>query len=188
MAYVLCPTYMSKKTVFSTPWFSVESLEYPEHGITSENSYYRLVENDGVIVLGMTRDERIVIVRQFRPALGQYSLELPAGGIGPGESPAEAARREFYEETGYRANKLVKLNQGMYVSVDRTNKREFAFLARDITKDESFKPKENIQVEEVKLTEFRTMVFENKFPNLILLGVILLWLWGDKSKSNNHIR
>jgi len=53
--------------------------------------------------------KRVLLVRQYRlPAL-QSLWELPAGRVDPGETPAQAARRELAEETGYRARKLAKL-------------------------------------------------------------------------------
>ena len=44
----------------------------------------------------------LLLVRQFRPPVGAMSIEFPAGLIDPGETPAETACRELYEETGYR--------------------------------------------------------------------------------------
>ena len=47
-------------------------------------------------------DNEIIIIRQFRPPTGKFSIELPAGLLDkPGESVADAAVRELYEETGY---------------------------------------------------------------------------------------
>lgn len=179
---------MKKKKVFSVPWFFIESLEYPKYGITSENPYYRVVDINGVVVLAVTKDERIILVRQFRPALGHYSLELPAGGIRNGESLVEAARRELYEETGYRAKEFIKLNQGMYLFSSRSNMKNFPFLAKGIVKDKFFQPKENIEIQEITLSKIRTMVSKNKFSQLPALGVILLWLWNDKCGPRYHIR
>ncbi len=57
---------------------------------------------DGVVlygVYGQSRD-RVVLIRQYRYTLGDYVYEFPAGLVEPGESMAEAAIREMYEETG----------------------------------------------------------------------------------------
>jgi 8-oxo-dGTP pyrophosphatase MutT (NUDIX family) len=56
---------------------------------------------DWVNVLALTTDEQVVLVRQFRPGVDRVCLEIPGGGIEPGEDPCAAAARELAEETGY---------------------------------------------------------------------------------------
>ncbi|MFH0829508.1 MAG: NUDIX hydrolase [Candidatus Kerfeldbacteria bacterium] len=55
-----------------------------------------------VCALVLTRDRKVVLARQFRAGLGRILTELPAGGVGPNESPRVAIQREVLEETGYR--------------------------------------------------------------------------------------
>lgn len=60
-----------------------------------------IVRHPGSVVLvPMTDAGRIVLVRQYRPAIGQRVWELPAGSLKPGEDPEKAAIRECHEETG----------------------------------------------------------------------------------------
>ena len=59
-----------------------------------------------VVILPVLADGRIVMVRQYRHATGQYLWELVAGRMDPGESVRRAAARELAEETGYRARRL----------------------------------------------------------------------------------
>jgi len=70
---------------------------------------------DCVVILPIDRNGNILLVRQFRHAVNQEMLELPAGSIDPGETPEEAACRELREETGYRPGKLEKLG-GFYAA------------------------------------------------------------------------
>ena len=57
-------------------------------------------------VLALTPDERLVMVRQFRPGPDRVVLTLPGGVIDPHETPEQAGLRELREETGYRAESI----------------------------------------------------------------------------------
>ena len=56
----------------------------------------------------MPKAKTIVLVRQFRPPVGKYCIECPAGIIEEGESVLESAKRELLEETGYVVDKVVE--------------------------------------------------------------------------------
>jgi ADP-ribose pyrophosphatase len=62
-----------------------------------------------VVVLPVFPDGRILMIRQYRHAAGQYLWELVAGSKDPGESFEQGARRELHEETGYTARRMRKL-------------------------------------------------------------------------------
>jgi len=62
-----------------------------------------------VAVIALTDEGKLVLVHQYRTALEQVTLEIPAGKLTPGEDPAAAAARELEEETGYRATRMAYL-------------------------------------------------------------------------------
>jgi len=64
---------------------------------------------DAVAVLPIDAEGKVRLVRQHRPAIGRTLLEAPAGLIHKGEDPAEAAKRECEEETGFRPGKVRNL-------------------------------------------------------------------------------
>jgi thioredoxin type arsenate reductase len=69
---------------------------------TGKNREVSVVDTaDWVNVIGVTPDDRIVLVRQYRHGTDRVSLEIPGGIVDAGESPADAAVRELREETGY---------------------------------------------------------------------------------------
>lgn len=69
-----------------------------------------IIDHGGVIaVIPYLDDGKIVLVRQYRKAAEMITLEIPAGRMNPGETPAQAVRRELREETGFVPKTLNKL-------------------------------------------------------------------------------
>jgi ADP-ribose pyrophosphatase len=68
----------------------------------SEREFEIKAEGPTAVVLALTPDERVILVREFRPGIEEELLELPGGAVDAGESPPTTAARELLEETGYR--------------------------------------------------------------------------------------
>ncbi|MEM9174553.1 MAG: NUDIX hydrolase [Myxococcota bacterium] len=83
------------------------TMESPQTG--AAHPFYRIESPDWVNVVALTRDEQLVLVRQFRHGSRTVTLEIPGGLIDPGETPAIAGERELLEETGFRAGRLESL-------------------------------------------------------------------------------
>jgi len=71
--------------------------------------------SDCVAVVVLDSKDNVLLVRQFRKAVNMFVLEIPAGGIDPGEQPINCVRRELQEEIGYLPNKIDKLG-GFYAA------------------------------------------------------------------------
>ena len=75
--------------------------------VNGKNAYRDILEHNGAaVLLPITKQGKIVLVRQWRQARKQFMLELPAGKVDPGETFEETATRELQEETGYTAENL----------------------------------------------------------------------------------
>jgi ADP-ribose pyrophosphatase len=93
--------------------------------------------NGSVVILAVDEsrnasDPTVVLERQYRHAVGQYLIELPAGTRDPGEAPLTAAKREMIEETGYRAKRW-KMLLRYYASPGFLAEWMQIYLARDLT-------------------------------------------------------
>jgi len=61
----------------------------------------KTADRDVVSIVGITPDNKVILIRQFRPGPEKTFYEFPLGFVDKGEEPIEAAKREFLEETGY---------------------------------------------------------------------------------------
>ena len=89
-----------------------------------------------VVVLPLLDDGRVCLIRNFRVAVSQTLIELPAGTLEPGHTPAEMAERELIEETGYRAAKIEPLS-AFYLSPGILDERMHLFLATGLIAGDS---------------------------------------------------
>jgi ADP-ribose pyrophosphatase len=86
---------------------------------------------DCVAVVVMDEQGNVLLVRQFRHPVGKFLLEIPAGGIDPGEEPIDSVRRELQEEIGYFPQKIEKLG-GFYSAPGYGTEYLHCFLATDL--------------------------------------------------------
>jgi ADP-ribose pyrophosphatase len=84
-----------------------------------------------IAVVPVDANGDILLVRQYRKALEKELLEIPAGGIEPGEDPAQAVGRECQEEIGFRPGQIVKLG-GFYSSPGFCTEYLHLFLASQL--------------------------------------------------------
>lgn len=85
-----------------------------------------------VTILPILDDGRVCLIRNYRVAVDQTLIELPAGTLEPGEAPATTAARELEEETGYRAAHVRELCE-FFMSPGILSERMVLFLATGLT-------------------------------------------------------
>lgn len=168
------PVKVSKKLVFEGRKFKVMIEEY-EYGGTR----FRVekVEHPGAaVVVPLLEDGRVLYLEQFRPAVGEWVLELPAGTIAPGEDPRETAARELEEEVGYRARILEKLGE-VLPSPGYSSERIYAFLARGLERSQARRePHEILVIRCAPLSRLIQMVYDNVIRDAkTIAALILCW-------------
>ncbi len=104
-----------------------------------------------VIIAPFISRDKIVFMRQFRPALKKYIYELPAGTLDPNESLATCAKRELIEETGFRAKKMTKLGQ-IYPVPGYSTEIIYIFKAEGLTQGIA-EPEEYEVIENIIMTK-----------------------------------
>jgi len=86
--------------------FDVHYARYRHPGRGLERDFVVMTVPDWVNVIALTPEHQLVLVRQFRFGIDDFSLEIPGGVIESGEDPLFAAQRELREETGYTADNV----------------------------------------------------------------------------------
>ena len=95
---------LSKESILvKKPWFEVfrESVRLPDGEVIQE--YYGIEMPHYTAVFAVTEDQKIMVLRCYRHAIGEVTLTMPGGMIEDDESPLEGIQREVLEETGYVA-------------------------------------------------------------------------------------
>ncbi len=153
--------------------FDFEVVTHPGPGgkpITRE-----VVRHPGAVVIVPLLDgDRIVLIRNFRIATGDWLLECPAGTLDPKEPPHVCAARELTEETGYRATKIEPLGW-FYTTPGLTDERMHAFLATGLTlAGQDLDDDEQIEVVPVPLTKAMAMIDSGDLTDAKSILAILL--------------
>ena len=105
-----------------------------------------LLHPGAVVAIPFLDEERIVLLRQWRPGCNCWLYELPAGTLEPNESPEETIRRELVEEIGYKPGELELLGY-FYPSPGVSTEKIYVYIAYKLEhvgtrpeKDEILKP------------------------------------------------
>ena len=127
---------LSSRTVFEGQIIKlkVDTVEMPG----GRQSTREIVEHGEVVAMVVLDEQsRIIMVEQFRSAIGKSLLEIPAGGIDSGEDAEAAVRRELREEIGYLPRKIEKL-VGFYAAPGYCTEYLHLYLATDLVPSRLF--------------------------------------------------
>jgi 8-oxo-dGTP pyrophosphatase MutT (NUDIX family) len=164
---------LESKYVYRDGWLQAraDKCELPDGRIMEP--YYVIEVPDWTNMVIITKDERIVLVKQYRHAFGTTTLELPGGILEKGEQPMESAIREMQEETGYVSNEVEFI---MKISPNPAliNNTAYFFLALNAEKltQTNFDPFEDIIIETYSKEEFKQLLSEGKLQHGVQQGAI----------------
>lgn len=128
-----------------------------------------------VTLLPLLPGDRVCFVENYRASVGQRLIELPAGTLEPGEDPAETARRELAEETGYRAGRIELLTT-FYMSPGILDEKMYLYLATDLTPGAtSLDAGEDLTVRVLEWSEALDMILDGRIRDGKSLAGILYY-------------
>ena len=129
---------------------------------------------DWANVFALTPDNKLILVKQYRHAIGNYVLELPGGSQEPSDlTPAVTARRELAEETGYTAEQMISLGS-LSPNPALNNNRLHMFLATNAEYRTLPSPDDDEDIEVVLCTidETLQMLKENRLMDNLHVSCI----------------
>lgn len=198
------PRVTSEETVFENPWLRLKTIRfldqqgrarkwtglertttYPTLGSRSlaEDTDLAAVDEDetcdAVVVFPFLTSRgsphQVILIRQFRPPVGKWVVELPAGLIDGGEAPEVAAFRELQEETGYVGSKVLQMGPPMVNDQGITNGKCRLVLME--VKQEDQRPDRTQQLEDDEMIQVVHAPLDGLIP----------WLLARKAKAGDAI-
>ena len=127
---------------------------------------------DWVLILALTRQQEVVMIRQYRHGTEQVCLELPGGLVDPDDtSPESSAQRELLEETGFTVSNIRLIGE-CYPQPAVLSNRCFFYLAEDAvkTRQQKLDAGEDIEILTVPLKEIQAKIESNEIDH----GMVLL--------------
>ncbi|HSJ52303.1 MAG TPA: NUDIX hydrolase [Anaerolineae bacterium] len=164
---------LGSRVLWQSPWYSLrEDRVRTREG---REFTFTLVDHPGAVcIVPVTAEGQVVLIWNYRYAVGEYCLEVPAGGLSPDASPEEAARRELEEEIGGTAAGLEYVGR-FYASTGISNETVHVYLATGVELGEPDREAtEEIEVHLVALEEALRMAHSGEIMDA-LSALALLW-------------
>ncbi|MFA6278015.1 MAG: NUDIX hydrolase [Pedobacter sp.] len=135
---------------------------------TIKDDYYVLEYPNWVNAIALTKENKIILVRQYRFAADIISLEIPGGVIDEGENPETAILRELQEETGYTFE-TCELIATLYPNPATSNNKTFTYLLKGgiKTHEQHLDEHEILNVEEYTIEEVQQLLKDNKIDQAL---------------------
>lgn len=155
---------LSSEYISKAPWATLrrDTCELPNGKINDH--YYVLEYPNWVNMVGITEDNQLIVIKQYRHAAEEIILEIPAGMIEKDEEPQLAAEREMLEETGYSFSKIERIAQ-LFPNPATSKNVTYTYLMQGGIKvqEQDLDETEDIDVFLISIDEAKELLLQNKF-------------------------
>lgn len=141
-----------------------------------KHSSFDFIDHKGAsAMIPVDQDGNILMVRQYRNAIDDYTLEIPAGGLNKGEDNLTCAIRECEEETGYRAGEVYHLID-VYTTVAFSNEKIGIYYTTGIKPSkQNLDEDEFVSIEKHSLEEITNLIFNGAIKDAKTIAGILAY-------------
>jgi ADP-ribose pyrophosphatase len=167
------PRIRARRTTAISPWVSIIAREVEFSRAAPRELYHAIAQADYIAIVAVTPDNKIPIVRQYRPALEAFSWELPAGLVDGGETPLACCRRELLEETGVTARSIRALAKTSPCT-GRLSNNIHSFFVEAGERVQAFRPEPGVTVKFVTPAELVRLIRAGKFVSQLHIGALML--------------
>ena len=168
----------ASRLVLQDRWISLRADDCVTASGRRVEPYYVLEYPDFAHVFATTCDDCVVLVRQYRHALGAVSLELPGGVVDPADAdPGAAGMRELLEETGF-AGPSWRVSASLSADPAKFANRTHLVTAQGVERVSAPKldPGEDIEVVLTPMSELMTLIGSRRIVNACHVGLLMLAL------------
>ena len=171
-------TVLGSRTLIDDRWMRLRADRLRNASGVELSPWYVLDYPDWAVVVALTPDDRMVLVRQWRHAVQAWCLELPGGVIDPGDADAvAAARRELLEETGHGAAEWRHLYASFPNPSTQSNRLHVVLATGAVPAGATaHEPGESMSVECVKVDEVLARARRGDIAQSMHSGAILVGL------------
>ncbi|MFA6423993.1 MAG: NUDIX hydrolase [Candidatus Magasanikbacteria bacterium] len=161
---------LSKKLIYKNHWITVWE-DKVDFGKNNKGMYSYMERNDaGPIMIALTKDNKVALLKEWRYPIKKYSLGFPVGGREKNESWSSAAKRELKEETGISARKWTNLGK-IYIDPGVSTQYSYVYLAEDLIFGvQELEHSENLTVKFVSLVELEKLILKSAIKSNWLLA------------------
>jgi ADP-ribose diphosphatase len=167
------PKIKARQSNRVSPWMTIieRTVEFTPSG--EPELYHAIGQQDYIAIVAALPDGRIPIVKQYRPALEDFTWELPAGLVDSHEEPITSCRRELLEETGFAARAVHPL--GVYAPcTSRLSNRVHSFYVETPPTPETELIEAGLKMKLVTATQLAALIANGEFVLQLHIGALLL--------------